>query len=132
MHQDQVTFRITELAATVPDGVPIEWQGREFTSGPLEIELDHSPAAEANQGVLDYAGRRARAEFHVRLKFPEFAAELEALGVDPALSQPVRAVLRSEGEILEDHSFALSGRCELRPHELLPAHQTRAAVLPGH
>ena len=130
--KDQVAFRIVDLAATVPEGVPIEWEGREFSSGPLMIELDDTPAPGGNEGVLDYNRRRARAEFHVRLRFPEWAAVLEVLGVDPALTQPARAVLRSEGEILEDHSFFLSGPCELRPHELLPADQTRAAVLPGH
>ena len=70
--------------------------------------------------MLDYANRRARAEFHVRLSFPQFAETLEDLGVDPALSQPVQAVLRSEGDILDDHGFALSGTCDLEPHGLLP------------
>jgi hypothetical protein len=44
----------------------------------------------------------------------------------------VEAVLRSEGDILDDHGFALSGTCAIEPHGLLPAETTRAAVLPGH
>jgi hypothetical protein len=81
--------------------------------------------------VLDYASRRARAEFRVRLRFPEFAGLLDDLGVDASLTRPVEAVLRSEGDILEDHGFALSGACELYPHELLPREATAAEVLPG-
>ena len=132
MHQDQLTFRITALAADVPGGVPIEFEGKEFASGPLTIELEESTGPGGNQGVLDYSRRSAKAEFHVRLNFPEFARMLQDLGVDPALARPVRAVLRSEWEILEDHSFVLSGRCELRPHDLFAAGETRANVLPGH
>lgn len=132
MNQDQVAFRITRLEAAVAEGVPLEWQGREFASGPLTIELDESGAPGGSQGALDYSRRRAEAAFHVRLKFPEFAAVLTDLGADSALSEPVRAVLRSEGEILEDHSFVLSGQCELRPHGLFASGEAGAAVLPGH
>jgi hypothetical protein len=63
-------------------------------SGPLTIELAARDEGTANQGVLDYASRRARAELHVRLSFPQFAEVLGDLGVDPALSKPVHAVLR--------------------------------------
>jgi hypothetical protein len=132
MGTDLLRFTVTRLSATVPEGVPITWRGREFTSGPLTIELaalDEGTAA--NQGVLDYASRRARAEFHVQLSFPQFAEVLGDLGVDPALSKPVHAVLRSDGDILDDHSFVLSGTCDLEPHGLLPRETTRAVVLPG-
>ncbi len=132
MNQDVVTFQITKLAASVPEGVPVEWQGKEFNSGPLTIELDENAQELGNQGVLDYSQRRARAEYNVRLRFPEFAGMLESLGVDPELTQPVRAVLRSEGEILDDHSFVLSGHCELRPHGMFPSDETAVSVLPGH
>jgi hypothetical protein len=131
MGADLLRFNVTELAATVPEGVPITWRGREFASGPLAIELSPGEAGLTSQGVLDYTNGRARAEFHVRLRFPKFAETLEDLGVDPALTKPVQAVLRSEGGILDDHSFALSGACELEPHGLLPRETTRAAVLPG-
>lgn len=131
MNQDLVAFQITKLAAAVPEGLPIEWQGRELSSGPLTIELDENTSGRGNQGVLDYSRRRAQAEFHVRLQFLELASSLEDLGVNIALTHPVRAVLRSEGEILEDHSFFLSGRCELQPHALLTPENTMASVLPG-
>jgi hypothetical protein len=128
---NEVRFRVTHLSATVPEGVPITWRGREFASGPLAVELIDGPGGRANRGVLDYASRRARAEFHVRVSFPEFAELLESLGVDASLTRPVEAVLHSEGDILEDHSFALSGACDLQPHALLPAETTTAGVLPG-
>ncbi len=131
MSQDLLRFTVTRLSATVPEGVPITWRGRAFASGPLTIELAARDVGTANQGVLDYTTRRARAEFHVRLSFPQFAEALGDLGIDPALSKPVHAVLRSEGDILDDHGFALSGTCDLEPHDLLPREATRAAVLPG-
>jgi hypothetical protein len=123
---DRLPFAVTRLAA-VADPVPIRWRGRRLASGPLEISL--SPRA-PSRGVLDYAARRARAELHVRLAFPELARVLADLGVDPALGAPVEAVLRAEGAILEDHGFALGGACALRPHRLL-GRGTRAAVLAG-
>lgn len=131
MDNDSIGFRIVALAASVPEGIPMEWQGRELASGPLTIELDESSQGEGNRGLLDYAQRRAQADFRVRITFPELTSVLEDLGLDHALTQPVHAVLHSEGEILKDHSFALSGRCELRPHELFLPDETQAAVLPG-
>jgi hypothetical protein len=131
MTRERIDFRVTGMTASVPDGVPVEWQGRELWSGPLTMELEEGAAPESH-GVLDYEQRRAEATFHVRLAFPELAGTLEELGVDRALTQPVRAVLRSAGEILADHSFALSGRCALEPHELFSGESAAAAVLPGH
>ena len=131
MTRDRIDFHVTGLAAQVAEGVPVEWQGRELWSGPLTMELEEN-AAPLSGGVLDYGRRRAEATFHVRLAFPELSMTLEELGVDRALTQPVRAVLRSAGEILEDHSFALSGRCALEPHELFSDESAAAGVLPGH
>jgi hypothetical protein len=131
MDEQLLRFRITDLTAGVAEGVVVEWQGREFNSGPVTVELDESAADTANQGVLDYGRGRAQADFEVRLAFPEFSSLLEGLGVDPQLARPVRATIHSEGEILPDHSFVLSGRCELAPHALLPAEETQASVLPG-
>jgi hypothetical protein len=124
-----VKFAITDLRARVDEALKVKWQDREFDAGPLEIELDSS-ACDRNQGTLDYDKRRARAEFHVLLSFPEFAGMLEGLGADPQLTQPVRVVIHSEGEILPDHSFLLSGPCDVQAHELLNA-ETTASVLPG-
>ena len=131
MSQERIPFRITDLQANVPEGVPVLWQGQEFSSGPLFIELDETLDERGNQGMLDYDQRYAQAEFHVRVHFPEFAAILDDLGVDPELTRPVQAVLHSEGQILDDHSFAFSGSSELRPHTLLTQEDTWVCVLPG-
>jgi hypothetical protein len=131
MNEQIVNFKITRLAAQVDESVPFEWQGKEFDSGPLTVELDENAPATANQGVLNYSERRARAEFYLRLRFPELVNTLEDLGVDPELIRPVSAILRSEGEILDDHSFALSGRCDLASHALFPSEETKACVLRG-
>jgi hypothetical protein len=124
-----VNFAITDLQARVDEALKVKWKDREFDAGPLEIELDSS-AGNSNQGTLDYDSRRARVEFHVLLSFPEFAEMLERLGADPELTRPVRVVVHSEGEILPDHSFWLSGPCDLQPHELLNT-ETTASMLPG-
>ena len=124
---NQIEFRVTDLFAEVPDGIPIVWQETTLQSGPLVIELDEGDS----RGVLDYDRREAQVEFNVRVRFPELAGVLEAMGVAPELRQPVRAVLRSEGKILDDHSFALSGSSELRPHAMFAAEETAACVLPG-
>lgn len=128
MNTNRIDFRVSRLSATVPEGVPVRWQGKEFSTGPLEIELDF---ADESRGTLDYAAGRASGEFRVRLTFPEFAALLEDVGVDPELTRPIGAILRSEGDILPDHSFALAGMCELAPHELFPPDESAARVLPG-
>jgi len=125
-----VNFSITNLRARVAESVSIEWQGRQFDPGPLNVELDKT-AGTLNRGVLDYAASHAEAEFHVLLAFPEFAALLEQLGADAELGQPVHAVIRSAGDIREDHSFVLSGRCDLDGHALLNPEETTAVVLPG-
>ena len=39
MSDDLLRFTVTRLSATVPEGVPITWRGRELASGPLTIEL---------------------------------------------------------------------------------------------
>jgi hypothetical protein len=128
---NQVPIDVTHLSAEVPEGVPIEWQETTLNSGPLLIELDERLSEEGNRGVLDYDRREARVEFHVRVSFPELADVLQSMGVAPELTQPVRAVLRSQGEILEDHSFALSGASELRPHAMFIPEEAAACVLPG-
>jgi hypothetical protein len=131
MSQDLVKFVVTDLSASVPEGVTLEWRGREFASGPLTVELAAEGGSERSQGELDYGSRRAHVEFHVQVGFPRFAEELDGLGVEAELTRPVRAVLRSEGVILDDHSFVLSGACDIKPHALLPREETAASVLPG-
>ena len=124
---DLIQFRISDLSATAPDGVPIVWQGRSFESGPLWLELDD---ATPSCGALDYGKSHASAEFHVRMHFPKFAEVLQDAGVGPEFTEPVRATLRSQGRIMDDHGFALAGTCALEPHALLD--DTSASMLPGY
>jgi hypothetical protein len=131
MVSSQVRIKVTDLFAQVPEGVLISWQDATINSGPLLIELDESSSEEGNSGVLDYDRQEAKVEFHVRVRFPELADLLGSMGASPELAQPVRAVLRSEGKILDDHSFALSGASELRPHAMFVAEEAAACVLPG-
>jgi hypothetical protein len=131
MAQETLQFRVSNLTASAPEGVMLQWRGREFASGPLAVELDADGDPGSSHGVLDYGRRRASAEFHVQVTFPRFADMLEGLGVDVELTRPVRAVLRSEGAILDDHSFVFSGACDIHPHALLPREKTAATVLPG-
>ncbi len=128
MDQERLPIRVTHLSALIAEGVPVEWRGKTFSSGPLMIDLDDDGES---HGVLDYGACRASAEFHVLFRFPELAEALGGLGVDAAWTRPVRVVLRSEGEILEDHGFALSGRCEILPHAMLASGSAGASVLPG-
>lgn len=132
MSQDTIRFRVAKLSARVPEGVPIVWQGKEISSGPLVIELDDRPGTPQSHGQLDYRHDRAWAEFRVHVSFPELSELLESTGVDAELTKPVSAFLRSEGDILEDHSFALSGECDLQEHSLFPQESTAASVLPGY
>jgi hypothetical protein len=126
---NRIPIHVTHLSAEVPEGVPIEWQETMLQSGPLRIELDDD--AGESRGVLDYDRREAEVEFHVRVSFPELAGTLQSMGVASELTRPVRALLRSRGTILDDHSFALSGDSELRPHAMFDAAETAACVLPG-
>ncbi len=126
--KDHVKFVIANLRARMAEGVCIEWQGSRLDPGPLYIELNDSGGT-PSEGVLDYGAFRAEAVFHVLLTFPEFADTLEGLGADPELTKPVHAVIHSKGRICEDHSFVLSGPCEIEPHALLK--ETKAIILAG-
>ena len=128
--QDLVKFTITDLQARVAEEFRVLWAGREYNPGPVHIELDRA-AGTRNAGRLDYGSRRASADFHLLLSFPEFARTLNELEADPELARPLALVVRSEGRILADHSFLLDGRCDLAGHALLPPGETRASILPG-
>jgi hypothetical protein len=130
MNVERMPFQVTALQASVPEGVPIEWMGKELPSGPLLMVLRDGPGVEKSRGELDYARRHARAEFHVRVEMPELVDLLQTLDVDPGLTQPVYAVVRSEGSILDDHSFNLVGTCLVAQHRLLDG--IEASLLPGH
>ncbi len=88
------------------------------------------PDGEPSHGLLDYPKRLACAEFRVLMHFPELARTLEELGADAEFSKPLRAVIRSQGPILDDHSFALSGAATVAEHALFDDH-ARGSVLPG-
>lgn len=126
--KDKILFQVAKLAAEAPEGVAIEWQGRHLASGPLKIELDEE--AGPSQGSLDYGAAEAKAEFRVKMSFPELAREFSELGVDAEFSKPFRATIESLGPILEDHSFALSGTARIEPHPLVDG-RAHACVLPG-
>lgn len=129
MDSERIAFRVTALSATIPEGILLEWRGREVPSGPLTIELDEDPEREGNLGVLDYSSNRARADFRVRILPPEPLADLlQELGVTSSLICPVQAVVHSEGEILDDQSLLMSGPCEVSPHGLF---ETLSAGPPG-
>ena len=83
MDNDCIGFRVIALEASVPEGIPMEWQGRVLACGPLTVELDESSQGEGNEGLLDYARRRAQADFRVRITFPELTSALEILGWTP-------------------------------------------------
>ena len=96
--KNQVAFRVVNLAAAVSGGIPIEWQGREFASGPLIMALD--PESEPGSGLLDYQERRARAEFRVLMHFPELARMLEEFGADAEFSVRSAVGCRAAPEFL--------------------------------
>ena len=126
--KNQISFQVANLDAVVTGGIPVEWRGREFPSGPLMMTLDSEVGPSA--GSLDYSERRAKVEFRVKLSFPEFAHTLKDLGAAAEFSQPLRAVIRSEGPILEDHSFLLAGSASVAEHALFDGH-AQGTVLPG-
>jgi hypothetical protein len=42
MPGNSMDFRVTQLEAHVPDGLPFVWHGLEVSTGPLTFELDES------------------------------------------------------------------------------------------
>jgi hypothetical protein len=128
--QTTVPFDITRMDATIPEGIDFMWNGRTVNSGPLLLQLDDQACAEGdNRGELEYETNRAHARFNVRIDFSNVAKL--AGGMDPHLTQPIRAVLHSEGLVTEDHNFGLSGPLEFHPHPLFGAEGLTGAILPG-
>ena len=79
------------------------WRGYKSSTGPLDFGLDDSTGI--SRGVMNYDLGVVSAEFHVLVRFHRFALPMKVLGMDRALIAPVHAVLKTEGEILPDHSF---------------------------
>jgi hypothetical protein len=128
MVRDSVDFRVTRLEARIPPGIPVIWHDREMCSGPLAFDLDD--AAGESGGTMDYANGTVSVEFRVRLRPPGLENIFQILN---AKHEPLRAILRAQGEILPDHSFAggLRGRCKVRPSGVFAFEEMDIAVLPG-
>jgi hypothetical protein len=127
MVRDLVDFRVTRLEARVPDGIPIAWRGRHISSGPLAFDLDD--ALPASGGTMDYGRGIVSVEFRVRLR-PALGAILQLAS---RTQETVRVVLRAQGDILPDHSFAggLRGSCTVEPNCAFAPEDIRIEVLPG-
>ncbi len=126
--RDSVDFKVTRLEARVPGGMPLVWHGRRICSGPLSFELDDTSTDSG--GTMDYARGAVSVAFHVRLRQPGLDA---ILGIANRSHESIRAVLRAEGEILPDHSFAggLRGSCMVEPNGMFAAEDMCIQVLPG-
>jgi hypothetical protein len=117
-------FKVTGLDVTVREGVMLKWQGRDIESGPLTIEL----GAPGSGGVINYTDATVKVEFRVRIIFHELAEILTDMGVDPALTAPIEAVIRSHGSVFDDHSLRLAGRAELADHKLFNTKETKITI----
>jgi hypothetical protein len=132
MDQDCISIEIVDLRATVPEGLPIEWEGMDFSSGPLIVDLDDAPEAPPAVGTLDYSQGLAEVDFPVQVRFPDFAGILESMGVPTDFTEPIRCVIKSRGNILPDHSFMLGGSAEFQRHALFYGDDLSAQVLQGY
>ena len=67
------------------------------------------------------------------VRFRWFALKLKTVGIDAELMPPVHAVLKTEGEILPDHSFngRLRGSCKVESHKMFSSRDLRIEILPG-
>lgn len=126
-----VEFRITNLDVHVPRGLPILWRGYKISTGPLDLGLDDSTGISC--GVMNYELGVVLSEFHVLIRFRRFALQLKALGMDADLVAPIHALLKTEGEILPDHSFngGLRGSCKVESHKMFSSQALRVEILPG-
>jgi hypothetical protein len=120
----KLPFNVTDLSVTVEEGVKLKWQGREIDSGRLTIKLGEAGSA----GVIDYEEGKVNVEFRVLIQFPELSEILDDMGAEPELTVPVEAVVRSSGVVFDDHSFRLSGKADLREHELFDRDETRIEI----
>ena len=107
------------------------WRGYKSSTGRLDLGLDDSTGTSC--GVMNYELGVVSTEFHVLVRFHRFALQLKALEMDVELMPPVHAVLKTEGEILLDHSFngGLRGSCKVESHKLFSSQDLRIEVLPG-
>ena len=131
MARDVVEFQITNFDAHVPGGLPVMWRGYKISTGPLDFGLDDSTGISC--GVMNYKLGVVSTEFHVLVRFRRFALQLKALGINAEFMPPIHAVLKTEGEILPDHSFngSLRGTCKAESHKMFSSEDLRIEVLPG-
>ncbi len=128
MSRDRLPFRVTQLEARAPEGLVLEWERRQWSTGPLVFSLDDA----ASTGIVDYGAGWVSVEFRVRVDANGLAGAFCALGIDRRSAPPVRARLWAEGRILPDHSFngGLRGHCEVESlGSNVPAINVK--VLPG-
>jgi hypothetical protein len=126
-----VPIRITNMDATIPEGIDFVWNGNTVNSGPLQIHLDSAARDDGdNCGELDYQQNVARARFNVLIDFTG-VSKLLVHATHCEWMQPIRAVLDSEGAITEDHNFGLNGPMEFSPHPFFGAEGVSAVILPG-
>ena len=98
--QATVSFGITKMDATIPEGIDLVWNGRTINSGPLDVQLDDQAHAEGdNSGELDYETNLARARFNLRIDLSGAsrvtAPSLRAREVDATLSGASVALVRA-------------------------------------
>jgi len=107
------------------------WRGYKISTGPLHLGLDDSSGISC--GVMNYELGLVSTEFHVLVRFRRFALQLKALGMDVEFMPPIHAVLKTEGEILGDHSFngGLRGNCKVESHKMFSSRDLSVEVLPG-
>ena len=107
------------------------WRGYKVSTGPLDFGLDDSTGISC--GVMNYEVGVVVTEFSVLVRFRRFALQLKALGMNVELMAPVHAVLKTEGEILPNHSFngGLRGSCKVESHKMFSSQDLRIEVLPG-
>jgi len=93
------------------------WRGYKISTGPLDFDLDDSGTS---CGVMNYELGGLLSEFHRLGRFRRFGLRLKALGINAELILPIRAVLKTEGNILPDHSFngGLRGSCKVESHKM--------------
>ncbi len=124
-------FRVSRFSAEAPEGLALDLQGSEISTGRLQFGLD---PRHTSTGELDYETRSVKVGFCVKLDFPELATALEGLGFDESYSAPITGILDVEGEILPDHNLngGLHGKCTIDPHPLFPNGGLQVEVLEGY
>ena len=124
----QLPFDVVDFNVTVEEGVQVKWQGREIDSGRLTIRLAGSDSG----GVINYDTGEVNVEFRVRIEAPgldDLFSILDDIGADRDVTAPFGAVIRSQGNVFEDHSLRLAGKGVIDEHRLFDPQETRLDIL---